>query len=608
MPVRILTRLTLADLRRRRLGAALTALVIAVAAATLTLSVALGQLGDDPWQRTFQVTNGAHVLVFSPDRAAVESLADQPGVTEASPAIPSTFSSFEHDGRTVGVVAFGVPPSHSPVAQPYVTDGRWVRGRGEIVLERSFARYYGLGPGDRLALATRSGRLALDVVGVAVTASQERYPEAQPGAAFVAPATLARIEPDEAAWQYTVGVRLDDPSRSSEIAARIDDPDRRVFAEDWQEQQASATEDTHTIRIILTVFAVFLLLASGFVIASQVGARVLAQLREIGVLKAVGLTPGQVASVFAAQQLVPTLAAVAVGVPLGIFAAPFFLGPSEELLDAAGAPVGPVGALLVALAVLGAVALVALVPTWIAARRSTTTALAGARTSVRPSRLAATAARLRLPVPVALGVKDTFARRGRAALTASSLILSVVVVIAALSMEASFALEDAQSRQYVEEVQANPPIFGVGPAWDVFEDQSAERAQFRLIVYGLNAVLLLIALANLLTTALLSVRERVRDVGILKAVGLTPRDVGTTVMSAQGLLGAVAGVLGIPLGIGFFLGVYALANGSLEDVATPPWWQLALILPGAVLAVALVAGGPARLAARIRVVDALRYE
>jgi ABC-type lipoprotein release transport system permease subunit len=608
MPLRILTRLTLADLRRHRLAATLNALVIAVAAATLTLSIAVGRLGDDPWQRTFEATNGAHVLVSGPDRATVERLAEQPGVSAASPAIPATFSSFEHDGRTIGVVAFGVPRTGSPVAEPYVTERRWVGARGEIVLERSFARYYELAPGDRLALATASGRVPLDVVGVAVTASQERYPESQPGAAFVAPGTLARIRPDESAWQYTLGVRLDDPSRSGEVASRVADAARRVFTEDWQEQRTTATEDTRTIRIILTVFAVFLLLASGFVIANQVGARVLGRLREIGVLKAVGLTPGQVASVFAAQQLVPTVAAVAVGVPVGILAAPLALGPSEALLDATGAPVGPAGGLVVALAVLAAVALVALVPTWVAARRSTTTALAGARARVRTSRLAAGTARLRLPVPLALGLRDSFARRGRAALTASSLVLSVIVVIAALSMEASFAREDAQSRAFIAEIEADPPAFGIGPAWDVFEDQSAERAQFRLIVYGLNAVLLLIALANLLTTALLSVRERVRDLGILKAVGLTPREVGASVMTAHGLLGGLAALLGIPLGIGFFLGVYGLANGSLDDVATPPWWQLALIVPGAALVVALVAGAPARIASRIRVVDALRYE
>jgi putative ABC transport system permease protein len=120
--------------------------------------------------------------------------------------------------------------------------------------------------------------------------------------------------------------------------------------------------------------------------------------------------------------------------------------------------------------------------------------------------------------------------------------------------------------------------------------------------------LLLIALTNLLTTALLAVRERVRDFGVLKAVGLTPRGVRTSVISAHGLLGTLAAAVGIPVGVAFFAGVYTLANGSSDDLALPPWWQLLLILPGVVLAVALVCAVPARLASRIRVVDALRYE
>src|SRR5262245_21509407 len=141
---RIVVRLTLADLRRHRLAAVLTALVIAVAAGTLTLSVAVGRLADNPWQRTFDATNGAHVIVQSRDRARAEALAGRPGVAAASPAIPSSFSSFQHDGKTIGAVAFGISRGRSPVAQPLVTDGRWVERPGEVVLERSFAHYFGI--------------------------------------------------------------------------------------------------------------------------------------------------------------------------------------------------------------------------------------------------------------------------------------------------------------------------------------------------------------------------------------------------------------------------------------------------------------------------------
>ena len=47
----------------------------------------------------------------------------------------------------------------------------------------------------------------------------------------------------------------------------------------------------------------------------------------------------------------------------------------------------------------------------------------------------------------------------------------------------------------------------------------------RPIVYGSSALLVAVGLVNLLTTLLLVTRERARDFGILKAIGLTPRGV-----------------------------------------------------------------------------------
>jgi putative ABC transport system permease protein len=334
---RTLLRLTAADLRRRRLAAVLTALVIAVAAGTLTLALGVARLADDPWDRTFEATNGAHLLAYSRDRAALEPLARLPEVAESTRVLPSVFTSFEHDDRTVGAAVYGVPRRGPSVAKPLVTDGAWV-DVGGVVLERSFARFYGLEPGDRIALATTTGRLELEVTGLTVTASQQRYPNSQPGIAFVLPESLRRIQPDEALWNHTIGLRLDDPNTAPALARRLEDVDPGLGAEDWQEMRSDAIEEgARTTGIVLSTFAVFLLLASGFVIANQVGSRVVAQLREIGVLKALGLTPAQIGAAFALQHLVLGLAAVAVGVVTGAAAAPFFLGQSAELLDAAGA-------------------------------------------------------------------------------------------------------------------------------------------------------------------------------------------------------------------------------------------------------------------------------
>jgi ABC-type antimicrobial peptide transport system permease subunit len=50
-----------------------------------------------------------------------------------------------------------------------------------------------------------------------------------------------------------------------------------------------------------------------------------------------------------------------------------------------------------------------------------------------------------------------------------------------------------------------------------------ERDDLRPVVYGTDLVLLVIGFVNLLTTLMLGVRERERDFGVFKVLGVTPR-------------------------------------------------------------------------------------
>ena len=129
-----------------------------------------------------------------------------------------------------------------------------------------------------------------------------------------------------------------------------------------------------------------------------------------------------------------------------------------------------------------------------------------------------------------------------------------------------------------------------------------------VLVYTLDAVLLLITVTTLVAMALLSVRERVRDYGVLKAIGLTPGQIASSLVSAHAAVALVAALLSIPLGIGLYVAVYNIAGGSSEELVIAPWWSLALVPVGAVLTVVAATSLPARLATRIPTADALRYE
>ena len=67
-----------------------------------------------------------------------------------------------------------------------------------------------------------------------------------------------------------------------------------------------------------------------------------------------------------------------------------------------------------------------------------------------------------------------------------------------------------------------------------------------LLIYTLDAALLLITATTLVAVTLLSVRERIRDYGVLKAIGLTPTQITSTLVSAHAALAVVASLLAIP--------------------------------------------------------------
>ncbi len=373
---------------------------------------------------------------------------------------------------------------------------------------------------------------------------------------------------------------------------------------DWTEERADAAELTHTITVILGVYSTLLLLTVGAVLATLVGGRVVAQVRQIGVLKATGLTPRHVAGLFLAEQLTVAAAGCALGVVAGRFATPLFTSKSAALLAASETPPLEPGRTTIAVAVvLGLVALFTFVPALRAARRTTAATLHGGLSSTAGrSRLGRTAERLGLPLAASLGARGSFARPGRATLTLLSLALTVTAAVCTLGMEAS--LDVATTPPPAPALDAK---LADVPAWDPVDDDAAEGATFRPIVYGLDGVLLFVGLVNLVATLILTTRERVRDLGLLKAVGLTPRQLLGSVLSSQAILAVVAALVGIPAGLALFRLAIGL-TGSTDEFAYPAWWSLPLLAVGTVCLVALITAPLARRAAGLRVADALRYE
>ena len=127
----------------------------------------------------------------------------------------------------------------------------------------------------------------------------------------------------------------------------------------------------------------------------------------------------------------------------------------------------------------------------------------------------------------------------------------------------------------------------------------------------LGGILIGIAVVNVFITSLLATQEKLRVVGILKTVGMVPAQVVTMINTAAGVLGLLAVLMGIPVGLALTGGMLtALSNvygfGQVSVSFNP--WVMALLLP-LIFVVSLVGSYiPARWAARLSIVRVLREE
>ena len=145
----------------------------------------------------------------------------------------------------------------------------------------------------------------------------------------------------------------------------------------------------------------------------------------------------------------------------------------------------------------------------------------------------------------------------------------------------------------------------------------SNSSQFFVII-GLVATLtlLLVAVAGLgvLNTVVLQTRERVHDLGVFKAIGMTPRQTIAMVVCSVAGIGLVAGLIAIPAGIAVHNYVLPVMGHAAQTGLPPsvlnvyqPAELVLLALSGLVIAVA-GALGPAGWAARTRTAFALRAE
>ena len=164
-------------------------------------------------------------------------------------------------------------------------------------------------------------------------------------------------------------------------------------------------------------------------------------------------------------------------------------------------------------------------------------------------------------------------------------------------------IDDVRDR--VAAISSDAGIGSLQTRDEFIDEQAAQVNQILALIYGLLGLSILIAIVGIVITLLLSVFERRREIGLLRAVGMTRSQVRTTVRWESvitSLLGAVSGVvLGIVMGI---VVVAALSGDSQIGFSLPVTSTIVIVLISFVLGV-VAAIYPARRATKVDVVQAI---
>ena len=132
--------------------------------------------------------------------------------------------------------------------------------------------------------------------------------------------------------------------------------------------------------------------------------------------------------------------------------------------------------------------------------------------------------------------------------------------------------------------------------------------QLLYLVYALLALAVVIAILGIVNTLALSVMERTREIGLLRALGMDRRQLRRTVRLESVAISVYGAVLGIVIGLAFGAALQrSLSDQGITELGIP-WAVLAVVLVSSVVVGVLAAVWPARRAARLDVLAAILTE
>jgi len=146
--------------------------------------------------------------------------------------------------------------------------------------------------------------------------------------------------------------------------------------------------------------------------------------------------------------------------------------------------------------------------------------------------------------------------------------------------------------------------FRISSAQDILSTVNTITSLLTTMIAAISGISLVVGGVGVMNIMLVSVTERTKEIGLLKAIGAKQKDIMTQFLMESVVMTLIGGIIGIAIGIAGAFGVSRVAN--IPFVVSVP---AILIAVGVSTVVGLVFGlYPARRAAKLSPIDALRYE